>query len=153
MLVLLNGNSLSLILKGRPGRKPTTEERQKLSESMKIAHAEGRAWNIGKSRWNNKPSYPESFFMKVIENEFEDKNYTREHPFGNFSLDFAWIEKKLCIEIDGDQHQRFQEYRDRDERKDKLLSESGWKVLRISWKDMSNDPKHWINIAKQFILQ
>lgn len=35
---------------------------EKISESMKKAHAEGRAWNIGKSRWNNEPSYPEKFF-------------------------------------------------------------------------------------------
>jgi len=69
---------------------------------MTKAHKEGRAHNIGESRWNNEPSYPERWFMKVIENEFEDKNYTREYPFHRFSLDFAWIEKKKCIEIDGD---------------------------------------------------
>jgi very-short-patch-repair endonuclease len=57
--------------------------------------------------------------MRVIENEFEDKLYTREYPFFKYSLDFAWIEKKLCIEIDGEQHQRFQEYKDRDNEKDK----------------------------------
>ena len=34
---------------------------------MKRAHAEGRAHNIGTCRWNNEPSYPEQFFMKVIE--------------------------------------------------------------------------------------
>ena len=118
---------------------------------MKLAHKEKRAWNIGMSRWNNKPSYPEHFFMKVIDSEFEDKNYVREYPFDTFSLDFAWVEKKLCIEIDGDQHQRFQEYKDRDERKNKALHENGWKILRISWKDMCKETKHWIEIAKQFI--
>jgi len=122
-----------------------------ISESMKKAHDEGRAWNIGKSRWNNKPSYPEEFFIKVIENEFTDKNYVREYSIGKFALDFAWIHKKLCIEIDGEQHQRFQEYRERDERKDKFLKDSGWKVLRIEWQKMYKDPKHWIQIAKDFV--
>ena len=149
--VAKNGEKLSLKLKGRLGRKPTEEERSKISESMKLAHSEGRAWNIGRSRWNNDPSFPESFFMKVIENEFEDKNYIREYPFNNFSLDFASVDKQRCIEIDGDQHQRFQSYKDRDSRKDKMLQENGWTVLRISWSEMCKDTKQWIQVAKDFI--
>ena len=43
--------------------------RENISKGMILAHEEGRAWNIGMSRWNNKPSYPEEFFMKVIEIE------------------------------------------------------------------------------------
>ena len=118
---------------------------------MKKAHQEGRAWNIGKSRWNNSPSYPEMFFMEVIENEFVDKNYVREFPLGLFSLDFAWKNKKKCIEIDGDQHSRFEEYKKRDLRKDTFLKENGWQVLRIKWKDMYKDTKFYIKLAKEFI--
>ena len=66
---------------------------------MKKAHKEGRAWNIGSSRWNNKPSYPEQFFLKVIENEFDDKGYVREYPFGRFSLDFAWPHKNYALKL------------------------------------------------------
>lgn len=124
---------------------------QKISHSMKIAHKERRAHNIGESRWNNEPSYPEKWFMTVIENEFEDKNYQREYPFHIFSLDFAWIDKKKCIEIDGDQHQRFNDYKARDQRKDTKLKEDGWQVLRLVWKDVFAEPKKWIQIAKDFI--
>lgn len=145
------GKAISLATKGKPGYIPSDEQKLKISDSMKIAHAEGRAWNIGKSRWNNKKSYPEEFFTKVIANEFDDKNYVCEHSLGLFSLDFAWLYKKACIEIDGDQHQRFQEYKDRDQRKDKFLADSGWKVLRIEWKKMYHDPKTWIKIANDFI--
>lgn len=59
------------------GKFLTDSRKKRISESMKKAHEEGRAWNIGKSRWNNEPSYPEKFFMKVIENEFQDKGYIR----------------------------------------------------------------------------
>jgi very-short-patch-repair endonuclease len=120
---------------------------------MKIAHSEGRPWNIGQSRWNNEPSYPEKFFMSVIENEFEDKNYTREYPFNKYSLDFAWVEKRRAIEIDGEQHQRFAEYAERDTIKDSLLLENGWEVLRIEWKDMYNNTKEKIDEAKKFIMR
>ncbi len=133
------------------GKNHTQETKDKVSEGMKIAHKEGRAWNIGMSRWNNKSSYPEEFFIKVIKNEFEDKNYQKEYPFGIYSLDFAWVEKKKVIEIDGDQHQRFEEYQERDKRKDKFLQENGWKVLRISWKDMFHNTKEEINRCKKFI--
>lgn len=133
------------------GKHFTKEQKQKISNGMKKAHAEGRAHNIGTCRWNNEPSYPEQFFMKVIENEFDDKDYEREYPFIRFALDFAWVHKKKVIEIDGDQHERFEEYKLRDKEKDRLLIENGWQVLRIKWKDMMKDSKYWINTAKEFI--
>ena len=98
------------------GKSLPREMRKKISDSMKKAHAEGRAHNIGECRWKNKPSWPEKWFMRVIENEFADKNYVRERPFHRFSLDFAWEHKKKCIEIDGKQHEVFQEQIERDYR-------------------------------------
>lgn len=135
----------------RKGKTLSDSHKIAISEAMKIAHKEERAWNIGKSRWNNEPSYPEEFFMKIIENEFLDKNYAREHPVGIYSIDFAWVHKKIAIEIDGSQHQRFQEYLEKDKRKDKYLESKGWKVLRISWKDLYSSPKKYIKIAATFV--
>jgi very-short-patch-repair endonuclease len=143
--------TIDKIRNSNKGKKTSEESKEKISNSMKLAHLEGKAWNIGKSRWNNQPSYPEEFFMKVIDNNFSNKEYTREYPVGIYSIDFAWIESKKCIEIDGDQHQRFEEYRKRDERKDKLLKEEGWEILRIKWKDLYYDPSNWIQKSYQFI--
>jgi signal peptidase I len=143
--------TIDKIRNSNKGKKTSEESKEKISNSMKLAHLEGKAWNIGKSRWNNQPSYPEEFFMKVIDNNFSNKEYTREYPVGIYSIDFAWIESKKCIEIDGDQHQRFEEYRKRDERKDKLLKEEGWEILRIKWKDLYQDPSNWIEKSYQFI--
>lgn len=131
--------------------KISEDTKKKISTSLKKAHAEGRAWNIGKSRWNNEPSYPEKFFSKVIENEFQDKEYSREYAVGKYSIDFAWYQKKLAIEIDGDQHQRFQEYIERDAKKDALLISEGWEILRIKWKDMFHNPEEWIKKSYDFI--
>jgi len=133
------------------GKSLTVEHKQNVSRGMKKAHEEGRAWNIGKSRWNNEPSYPEKWFMQVIENEFNDKLYEREYSCSIYSIDFAWVHKMKGIEIDGSQHQRFKEYQERDERKMKKCTEFGWKILRISWKECFNNPKQWIKIAKEFI--
>lgn len=71
--------------------------------------------------------------------------------FYQYRLDFAWPHKKLCIEIDGSQHERDLKQKESDIRKDKKLIENGWKVLRIKWIDLYNNPKYYIEQAKEFI--
>ena len=61
------------------------------------------------------------------------------------------MHKKKVIEIDGDQHERFEEYKLRDKEKDRLLIENGWQVLQIKWKDMMKDSKYWIKTSKDVI--
>lgn len=143
--------SLSKSLTGKPGHPISNETKLKLSCSLKLAHKEGRAWNIGRSRWKNKPSYPEKFFIKVIQNDFLDKEYRREVPFHRFSLDFVWFNKKKVIEIDGKQHDIDLKQKQRDIEKDRLLILEGWQILRIKWKDLCNDSKYWILVGKNFI--
>lgn len=142
---------LSDAQKGDRNSAKRAEVRERISASLKLAHKEGRAHNIGECRWNNQPSYPEQWFMKVVENENLDKEYVRELPFHRFSLDFAWPNKKVCIEIDGEQHERFQEQKERDIEKDKLLKEEGWIELRKSWKEIYNNPKSFIEEVKNLL--
>lgn len=131
-------------------KKHSEETKKKISESMKTAHKERRAHNIGECRWKCEPSYPEKFFIDVIKNEFQDQNYIREYYFLGYSLDFAWVDKKFEIEIDGEQHEKI-ENQIHDQQRDKILEENGWKTLRIKWKDMFNNPKKYIKIAFDFI--
>lgn len=151
-----NDSTLQKISKANQGKKfPNRileeETKQKISHAMKLAHAEDRAHNIGSNRWNNKPSYPEIFFTQVIENEFQDKNVVREYPLGRYSLDFAWPHLKRAIEIDGDQHERFEKQRESDARKDCFAIEAGWTILRVKWKEMFHEPKMHIARCKAFI--
>lgn len=127
------------------------EVRKRISESMKIAHLENRAHNIGECRWNNEPSYPEKWVMEVIKNEGLDSSYIREFSFHRFSLDFAWVDKKKCLEIDGSQHERFPDQLRRDIEKDLLLKEEGWDEMRISWKYICNNKLSWIEEFKKFL--
>lgn len=137
-------------VKFNSGHSKLQVNRKKVSEGMKRAHAEGRAYNIGRQRWKKQPSYPERFFMNVIENEFLNRNYVRELWFHGFVLDFAWVDLKKCIEIDGQQHER-EENKKRDIKKDFLLKSLGWEVLRIKWIDMNSKPKEYIKEARNFI--
>lgn len=149
--LLLSAMNLSKSIKGRKMKPLSKEHKEKVSNAMKLAHKEGRAHNIGMSRWNNEPSYPEKFFMGIIEREFNDKNYIREYPISRYSIDFAWVDKKLAVEIDGEQHEKFNEQKERDLKKNELLEINGWEILRIKWKDMFNDTQYWIKIAYDFI--
>lgn len=38
-------------------------------------------------------------------------------------------------------------------KKDKILMDNGWEVLRIKWKDMFRDTKTYIELCKKFIDQ
>lgn len=126
------------------GTLHTEESKKKLSESMKKAHKEGRAWNIGKSRWNNKQSKPEEIFEKFLNNSGYKRNedYYVEFPFSIYSADFYFHKIGLVIEIDGCQHERFAEYKERDKRKDEIIKNSGCDVFRIVWRNICYDSKY-----------
>lgn len=132
------------------GRKHTEEQKCKISESMKKAASEGRTHNIGQCRWERKHSYPEEWLIGVIANEFIDKQYLCEMAFHRFALDFAWVHKKKCIEVDGGWHDR-PDQQERDRCKDELLQQEGWQILRMPWKEVLKDKQGWIDKAKHFI--
>jgi very-short-patch-repair endonuclease len=54
--------------------------------------------------------------------------FRRQHPFGNFILDFVCLTKKLVIEVDGGQHVEQTEY---DEIRTRQLQKAGFHVLRF----------------------
>lgn len=132
------------------GKKHTEEQKKTISESMKKAHREGRAYVLGTYERLGNPSRPEQWMIDVIANEFEDKNYQREYRIFNYSLDFAWPHKKKYIEMDGEQHFRF-ENRLYDLERDKKICAEGWEVLRMPWDKVCQNPKLWIQKAKDFI--
>lgn len=120
---------------------------RRVSEGMKKCHADGK--HPGWSHVNNdknRRSYPEKFFRKVLNNNSLFDKYTiyENMPFGKYFLDFAIIDLKLNIEIDGQQHFRTQKAIDHDKIRNKYLIENGWKVYRISWLELNNDTKKTI---------
>jgi len=54
--------------------------------------------------------------------------FRRQHPIGNYIVDFCCLEKKLVIELDGSQHAWDVEA---DRRRSQVLMDSGYRVLRF----------------------
>jgi very-short-patch-repair endonuclease len=56
-----------------------------------------------------------------------DFRFRRQHPVGPYIADFACIEAKLIVEVDGSQHADSL----RDERREEILKEFGFRVIRF----------------------
>lgn len=119
------------------------------SKYMKEKHKKGEAFYWGKY---GRVSYPEHYFMEVFEiNEFPTYEYNYHEL--TYYLDFAWLQSKKYIEIDGEQHKNQIEH---DIKRDKELKELGWQCIRVDWikfiKLDENDRQIFINNLKQFII-
>jgi very-short-patch-repair endonuclease len=106
-----------------------------LSVKGKLAYKEGRlkGW---KTRKKLEPSHPEKVVMGILDELKID--YEREHPHHRWFIDFAFLDKKIALEIDGKQHD-FPQRKESDLRKDYSLKSEGWIVYRIRWKKISKE--------------
>ena len=61
---------------------------------------------------------------------FTEYKFRRQHPLGDYTLDFFCEEARLNVELDGSQH-GFPDQRKHDERREKFLESRGIKTLRF----------------------
>ncbi len=60
--------------------------------------------------------------------QMEGCKFRRQHPYGDFILDFVCLERRVAIELDGSQHFEAATY---DEKRPRFLRLAGFKVLRF----------------------
>lgn len=77
---------------------------------------------------HKKQSYPEKYFSESF-----GKNFLEQYKVNLYSLDFACLNKKWDIEIDGCQHELDKRIKKHDEKRNKELSCLGWNIIRIRW--------------------
>ena len=77
----------------------------------------------------NAPTDAEHRLWQHLRNrQLEGCKFRRQHPFADYILDFACLERKLVIELDGGQHADDVVY---DAKRTALLEKSGFCVLRF----------------------
>ncbi len=55
-------------------------------------------------------------------------------------VDFLWRSEHLIVETDGHATHRTRQAFERDRRRDQLLTQAGWRVVRVTWRQVIEDP-------------
>ena len=71
----------------------------------------------------------ERFLWKALRSKkINGHRFRRQHPIGQYIADFACIEQRIVIELNGGQHQEQNIF---DEQRSVCLQAQGWRVLRF----------------------
>ena len=81
---------------------------------------------------------PEVLLWRELRKRPGGFKFRRQHPIGDCSLDFACLDARLAIEIDGEAHSRG-DRPERDKHRDQTLAHLSFKTLRIPAKDVLTD--------------
>jgi len=118
------------------GIKRTAAEKEKISIGQKLAHKEGRnsSW-IGRRKRSYAEDYWYNIFLTILgENTFKN-NFPVKTDNSCYFLDFAWVDKKIYFEVDGESHYS-EEGIKHDIKRTSYLESCGWKLIdRCRWSE------------------
>jgi very-short-patch-repair endonuclease len=110
-------------------------------------HPENTAW-----RKANQLSWPEKIFMDALyRHRFnEEFEIEREKSFFPFFVDFALLNTKVAIEINGSQHNQKERKRS-DARKRRVILKSGWRLYTVSASQVQSNVDDVLVELRRFI--
>jgi len=76
-------------------------------------------------------SYAEQYWQDILDKHCIE--YVAEYRMSVYSLDFAIPDKKIDLEIDGNQHYQDNRIIESDKRRNNFLESKGWTVIRVNW--------------------
>lgn len=77
--------------------------------------------------------YEAKLWRLLRDRRLENFKFRRQHPIERYVADFACVEKRLILELDGASHD---DRLERDAVRDEFLLERGWTTLRFSNRDL-----------------
>lgn len=102
------------------------------------------------NHYSNGRSYPEIYWKEILDNN--DIKYEEQYQISYYQLDFAILDSKIDLEIDGDQHYLDPKIVKSDIRRTRFLEGLGWTIVRIRWSEyqkLTNKEDFVKNIIKQ----
>jgi very-short-patch-repair endonuclease len=92
-------------------------------------------------------SLPEVLLWQGLRKRPGELKFRRQFPISEMTVDFACLERRVIIEVDGEGHSYGDEPR-RDAARDALLQREGFRVVRIAARDVLRD----MDAVLRFIL-
>ena len=126
------------------GIAKSTEQRAKISASMKKFYKEHPELVPYKLHHSSKESYPERYFNELFAKE-NIVGFEHDYYVDGYYLDYAFVDKKIDFEVDGSQHYVDPKIVEHDKVRTQYLESLGWKTFRIDWRawqKMNHDQKH-----------
>ncbi|MDR1027294.1 MAG: DUF559 domain-containing protein [Rickettsiales bacterium] len=94
-------------------------------------------------------SEPEVILWSAIQKNQLGFQFRRQYQLWKYYIDFVCIEKKIAIELDGEQHG---ENRDYDNRRTEFIKSQGWTLVRIPNYDIRTDLKNVIYRLQRLLI-
>ena len=88
-------------------------------------------------RLRREMSLPEVLLWQVLRKRPDGNKFRRQFPIGQMTADFACLERRLIIEVDGEAH-NFGDRPERDVARDAILRREGFRVMRIAARDVDD---------------
>ena len=132
---LSEGYKSGRLVNANTGTKHSDEHKKKISESRKqylIEHPDKVPYLI--NHHSKGDSYPEKYFKEIFDNK--NIEYKQNYYQCGYFLDFAWPDKKIYLEVDGEQHYLDKRIVEHDKIRTQTLLDNGWTCLvRIRWSE------------------
>lgn len=116
------------------GRKHSEETKKRLSKHrIEFLKENPDMVPYKLNHYSKGPSYPEIYWKGIL--DAHNVDYVEEYQISSYSLDFALVDKKIDLEIDGEQHYLDQRIVESDIRRTEFLENEGWTIIRIRWSE------------------
>ena len=92
-------------------------------------------------------SLPEVLLWQQLRGRATGHKFRKQFPIGEMTVDFACLEQRLIIEVDGEGHS-FGDQPRRDAARDAILAREGFRVIRVAARDVLRD----MDFVLRFIL-
>jgi very-short-patch-repair endonuclease len=107
--------------------------RNQSSDSLSLegrGQGEGGLITLAKNLRKESTDVERLLWGRLRAGRFEGMKFRRQHPIGQFIVDFVCLERRLVIELDGGQH-AMPEDRLKDGQRDAWLKKEGYRILRF----------------------
>jgi very-short-patch-repair endonuclease len=91
---------------------------------------------------DNASGYTRSKAERLLRRLIRDANLPEPRfnvPFRQYELDVVWPDQRVVLEVDGYNYHGHRAQFESDRRKDLLLTAAGYRVIRITWRQLTNE--------------